>query len=431
MARPITPGARRNADVEELQPIADFGDVPGDLRGQLLARLAMRRQARADSVARIARDREPVVELTGGGRDAVAELLPGLAQPRAHRIDGRGQFVVQRGRDLRDLCQRRFMRAGHLRRYGEQVGFGLPGPRFERSDRIVQRRRRRFAGLRGLDRFLGERGELRLEARALLVRDEARLAEIAREPLRDIVDARQAGEQTVHPLHRDIARPCELVVSVGDHRGIGGELVAAFGQPRDGIESELLDGRRLFGKLALCIGKMEPERVHRLVERRILVAQRGRDARETCLFGSARPQQCHPQHREQGQRHRDSGDQRRPFGHRRRAREAVGCRRSGENGPDEAEQDQQGGGDAVAPDRRTCRRVLDVRFAGERRHVEPVAFGGRGRLCLGHDRARCHRLRRLAVRIRICRGFPPQTDDFFIPRHSRILAANARHETET
>src|SRR3546814_1840113 len=87
-----------------------------------------------------------------------------------------------------------------------------------------------LAGLRRFGGPLTERGEPGFEIGALLMRDEPRLAEIDSEPLRDIVDPRQAGEQPVHPLQRDIARPRELVVRVCDHRGVARELVAAFGE---------------------------------------------------------------------------------------------------------------------------------------------------------------------------------------------------------
>ena len=114
---------------------------------------------------------------------------------------------------------------------------------------------------------LAKRGEPRFEIRALLMGDKARFAEIDRQSLRNVVDAGQASEQPIHPLQRDIARACELVVGVGDDRRVAGELVAAFGEPRYGVEAELLDDLRLLAELLPRICQMQAKRMHRLVER--------------------------------------------------------------------------------------------------------------------------------------------------------------------
>src|SRR5690606_33864941 len=103
----------------------------------------------------------------------------------------------------------------------------------------------------------------RLKACTLLVRDEARLAKIDGETLRDIIDARQSGKESVHALHRDIARSRQLVIRIRDDRRIARELVAAFVQPGNRIQPELLDNLRLFGELLLRVGEVETERMHR------------------------------------------------------------------------------------------------------------------------------------------------------------------------
>ena len=187
---------------------------------------------------------------------------------------------------------------GNLRRGGEEAAFGFLRLLLKRDNRFEQRLGRALASLRRPCRLFAKRGELGLKIRTLLVRDKSGLAEIDRKTLGNIVDPRQPGEQAVHPLPRDVARSRELVVRIGDHRGIAGEFVAAFIEPHDRIEAELLDDPCLFSQLFLCISEMEAQRVHRLVQRQIFGAQCSGDAREPRLFRPSRAKPEHPDERE-------------------------------------------------------------------------------------------------------------------------------------
>ena len=191
---------RDSADIEHLELLPRFGDMRRNPRRKFLARRAMRRELVAKRGAGCFCRRKACIHLVCGGIDPVAILLPGGVEPRAQIVDRRLQRIADRSRGLGDLRQRDAMRVGDLRRRGNQPRFGFLRLLLQRAERFVEARCGGFAGPRGLGRLFAEFGELGFKIRALLMCDEPGFAEIDREPLRHIVDARQPGEQAVLSL---------------------------------------------------------------------------------------------------------------------------------------------------------------------------------------------------------------------------------------